>query len=216
MLTGEGNLLPERSMHSDQSFPPEIELALAHTPAALRPKLTSAFALDQRLGRIVAATTEPMLGQMRLAWWRDMLGTAVADRPQGDAVLDAIGASWAGEEGALILMVNAWEILVVSDDLQSRQLFEFADGRGAFWGHSAGTVWALADAASRVSNDDERQALVAAGKEAASNEVTSKSDIRGLRVLHALAQRSLNNGGRPMMDGRGASLTAMRAALFGR
>ena len=35
----------------------------------------------------MARTTEPMLGQMRLAWWRDALGKPVDERPRGDAVL---------------------------------------------------------------------------------------------------------------------------------
>jgi phytoene synthase len=32
-----------------------------------------------------------MLGQMRLAWWREALGKPLADRPRGDEVLDAVG-----------------------------------------------------------------------------------------------------------------------------
>ena len=53
-----------------------------------------------------------MLGQMRLAWWREALGKPVADRPRGDRVLDAIGQDWAGREAALVAMVassvGAW------------------------------------------------------------------------------------------------------------
>jgi phytoene synthase len=38
--------------------------------------------------------------------------------------------------------------------------------------------------------------------------------LRGLAVLEALALRALRRGGRPLMEGRGAPLTAFRAAIF--
>ena len=69
----------------------EAQLALAYIGPNLRDALRIFLELDGRLARIVSATTEPMLGQMRLAWWRDALGMAVSERPQGDAVLDGIG-----------------------------------------------------------------------------------------------------------------------------
>ena len=72
-----------------ETLPTEIELALAYTPRDRREAMRVAFELDRRLARIVAATTEPMLGQMRLAWWRDILAKPVDERPRGDVVLDA-------------------------------------------------------------------------------------------------------------------------------
>ncbi|MDA9918539.1 hypothetical protein N9D37_01440 [Erythrobacter sp.] len=200
----------------DQTFPPEIELALMHMPARVRPKMAAAFALDQRLGRIVAATTEPMLGQMRLAWWRDMLGAPVGERPEGDAVLDAIGNLWVGEEEALISLVNAWEVMVVADELTPESLREYAQGRGAFWNSDHGQIWALADAAIRVSDDSERATLLEMAAHPMQPSQSGEPMPRGFRVLHALAKRALRRGGRPLMEGRGASLIAMRAALFGR
>ena len=52
---------------------PERELAVAYAPHAARPALTVLFSLDERMGGIVATTTEPMIGLMRLAWWREAL-----------------------------------------------------------------------------------------------------------------------------------------------
>lgn len=208
----------------------ELELALAYTPADLRPQLRTALALDQRLSRIVAATTEPMLGQMRLAWWRDMLAAPVPDRPSGDAVLDQIAAHWDGREGALSDMVDGWEILIVADTLGQDQLTEYARQRSAPFtvmvppedrtGRSrvemAGMVWALADTASRITDDAERDAVLqcAASFDSPSGKLTKR--VRGLAVLEALAVRALSRGGRPLMEGRGASITALRAGMLGR
>ncbi|MGL4543454.1 MAG: squalene/phytoene synthase family protein, partial [Polymorphobacter sp.] len=48
-------------------------IATLYAPAALRPALFALFALDLELAQVVAATTEPMLGEIRLAWWREQL-----------------------------------------------------------------------------------------------------------------------------------------------
>lgn len=173
-------------------------------------------------------TSEPMLGQMRLAWWRDALGKSVAERPSGDAVLDAIGVNWAGREDALVQMVDSWEVLVTADQIGGDEAVAFGAGRGAFFAAfadvaspsvrqactSAGLRWALADAATAVSDEGERTALVAAGLAADRGGARLPTHLRGLAVLDALALRALRRGGRPLMEGRGASLTALRAAIF--
>lgn len=210
-------------------LPPEAGLALAWSGPKVRGPLSMALQLDRRLARIVARTTEPMLGQMRLAWWRDALGRPVLERPRGDAVLDGLGVHWAGREAALIGLANAWEVLVTADRLGPGEIESFAAGRGAFFAEfaaedapddlsarlvAAGRCWALADAASGVSDEHERAALVAAGLAVMRRAGRLPRELRGLAVLQALALRSLQNGGRPLMEGRGASLAALRAAIF--
>ena len=210
-------------------MPAEAGLALAWSGSKVRGPLTTALQLDRRLARIVARTSEPMLGQMRLAWWRDALGTAVAARPRGHAVLDGLGVHWAGRERALIEMVNAWEVLVTAERLGSTEIESFAAGRGAFFValasngaerdlsarlSAAGRRWALADAASGVSKNIERAALVAAGLAVSVRAGRLPSELRGVAVLEALALRGLNRGGRPLMEGRGAAFTVLRAAIF--
>lgn len=214
---------------ADNLLPPEAELALAWSGAKVRGPLSIALQLDRRLSRIVARTREPMLGQMRLAWWRDALGQPVSERPRGDAVLDGIGAHWAGREAALVAMVDGWEVLLTADHLGPRDIDIFAAGRGAFFaalvddgvGHDmrerlarAGRCWALADAAAGVSNQTDRVALVAAGRAAVGGVGRLPGDLRGLAVLAALARRALERGGRPLMEGRSAPLTVLRAAIF--
>jgi len=51
----------------------ELWLASLYTPAPLRPALTTLFALHSTLAAIPITTTEPMIGLIRLAWWREAL-----------------------------------------------------------------------------------------------------------------------------------------------
>lgn len=214
----------------DLDMPEEQRLAIAYTPAAMRAVLTSLFAFDRRLSQIVAKTSEPMLGQLRLAWWRDMLGQPVQDRPSGDAVLDALGQHWAGHEAELIAMVDAWELLLAGDALGEEQIRAFGEGRGAPFGAlrrqggraaedrvaAAAFQWALADAAAHTTDPGERRALVDAGRSRVVVGGTIEPGLRGLAVLQALALRALKRGGRPLLEGRGAALVALRAGLLGR
>jgi phytoene synthase len=217
-------------MNDDATDPlsSEAELALAWSDREFRMPMAIAFQLDRRLARIVARTQEPMLGQMRLAWWCDALGRPMAQRPRGDAVLDGIGMHWEGREAALVTMVNAWELLVSAKRIDASLATAFGAGRGAFFAALAagpqspavrerlalaGCRWALADAAAGVSDAAERAALIAAAP-ALQSGLRMPRGLRGLAVLEALALRALQRGGRPLLEGRSASLIALRAAIF--
>lgn len=213
---------------SPDILPPEAGLALAWTPQKVRGALTTALQLDRRLARIVARTTEPMLGQMRLAWWREALGKPVADRPRGDAVLDAIGEHWQGGEERLVAMVDGWEVLVTAEQLGPAEAEAFGTGRAAFFNAlhderdaatgqrvaAAGLRWALADAAASLSDTAEREVLRKVALGAMRQGGRLPGTLRGLAVLDALALRSLRRGGRPLMEGRGSALAALKAAIF--
>lgn len=205
-------------------------VALNYAKPDFRPKLASFFALDRRLGQIVANSNEPLLGQMRIAWWRDMLSASAEDRPSGDVVLDAVGASWGGEAQQLQSVADAWEVFLVAEELTANVLAEFAHGRAmplaqalgcahegaAKQVQDAGCLWALADTAAHVSDLAERE-LILEQANAKLEMNTSPGPIpRSLAVLLALSQRSVRRGGRPLMEGRGAALAALRAGLIGR
>lgn len=209
----------------------EALLALAHTKPILRDALRIFLELDGRLARIVSATNEPMLGQMRLAWWRDTLGMKVGYRPEGDVVLDGVGVHWAGAEQALVALVDGWECMLSEPPLSREAALGFANGRArALSGlaiilgvdgkisdglSSAGRIWALADAASHIADDTERQTLIEIGRALPRHEALP-SPFRGVAVLGALGMRAIEAGGAPLMAGRGAALVALRAGLLGR
>lgn len=214
----------------ESTLPAELELALAYTLPSARDAMRTFFAFDQRLARIVAATTEPVLGQMRLAWWRDMLGTPRANRPTGDVVLDAIGDQWEGHEELLGKLVDAWEVLVVAEKLGADDLAQFAAGRGHPFSRFvnpqreaerqraaiASQRWALADIVTRITDPDEREAIVRVAQALCGPAGRHSRELRGLAVLDALAIRALKRSGEPLLEGRGSSLVALRAGLFGR
>ena len=208
-------------------LPGEAQLALAWSGRNVRAPFTIALQLDRRLARIVGRTHEPMLGQMRLAWWREALAKPLAERPRGDAVLDGIGLHWQGREAALVAMVDAWEVLVTTQTLGADEAAAFGTGRGAFFAAlsgdgsrgarlaAAGTRWALADAAAALSDPAERAVMVAAGLGVGDAPGSLGGELRGLAVLDLLALRALQRGGRPLMEGRGAPLAVLRGAIFG-
>ena len=49
------------------------QIALAYTPSRHRAALAALWDYDVTLGRVVATTTEPMIGQMRLTWWHECM-----------------------------------------------------------------------------------------------------------------------------------------------
>ena len=217
--------------NQSEILPVEAMLALAYTPSNMRDALRIFFEFDVRLARIVSATTEPMLGQIRLAWWRDALGMAVSDRATGDHVLDAIGTYWEGVERPLVGLVDAWEEMLNEPPLSKEAALAFVKGRGAglasisrlagvkdelqVEAQKAGQLWALADAVSHIAETGERDMLLQLAIELPSP-ARLPSPFRGIAVLGALSRRALKSGGAPLMQGRSAALTAMRAGLLGR
>ncbi len=80
-------------------------------PSAVRPALTALFALDLELARVVETTTEPMIGRIRLAWWRERLDAMGNGAPPAQPVLRALGLHWPHAGARLAALENgalAW------------------------------------------------------------------------------------------------------------
>ena len=205
-------------------------VALNYAKPDIRLRLGSFFALDRRLGQIVANSSEPLLGQMRIAWWRDMLKSSAEDRPAGDAVLDAIGVSWGEGANQLHSLADAWELFLVAEELTDNVLAEFARDRAKplaqalGCGHegeakqirNAGSLWALADTAAHISDQTERGLILEQARTKLDVNTSAATISRALAVLTALSRRAVKRGGRPLMEGRGAALIALRAGFIGR
>jgi phytoene synthase len=68
-------------------------LATLYAPSAIRAAMHAVNAFDLELVQVVRTTTEPMLGQIRLAWWRERLQSIASDAPvPGQPVIRSLAA----------------------------------------------------------------------------------------------------------------------------
>ncbi len=121
-------------------LPPPANLAAAYTPVAFRPAFTLLLQLDVRFADIVRKAREPMIAQIKLAWWRDAFVTEPALRPKGEPLLQALGAC--GDviaPSALEDLVSAWELMLgegewIAQDVETHAALR---GRAIFGSYAA-------------------------------------------------------------------------------
>jgi|GEM_PF-95348 len=179
-----------------ETLPPLWRLALAYAPKATKGQWLTLMALDMRLAGVVRSAREPILAQMRLAWWRDRLNDKAANWPKGEPLLAAMHC-WNDQHGALIGLVDGWEALLGEAPLAAESLLALADGRAvacaALSPHAEvsrmARGWALADLAAHVS--DAQEQLLLADQLAAHDWRASRLPraMRPLVVLHGIASR---------------------------
>jgi len=203
---------------------------MAYCPAAVREPTLALLALDARCAALIRNSTEPMLAQLRLSWWRETLTGDVSAWPQGDPLIDLL-RSWEGQRASLVALVDGWEGMTQSPPLQEEAIIGLGRARGeAFAALScligngrdanaalrSATGWALADIASRLTHPDEKR--VARDLLARHDWETCRlpRSLRPLAVLHGLARRSARRGTDLGEDGVSALLAVMRLGLLGR
>lgn len=207
-----------------------VELALAHCPADLRPAAQAAFALDARLAKFVAQANEPLVAQLRLAWWREQLAMPRNQRARGDEILDGISASWADFGHGLVELVDGWEQMLADPPLPVEAVRAWLAGRAEVFSglaklagcegdadaaRHAGETWALGDLLQRVS-PEECADLIAALPDAAPHPEKLPRRLRHLTILGSLGRRAIRRGGGPLVSGRRDLLHIMRLGMFGR
>ena len=101
---------------------PDRTLALAYVPAAARPAVEALWRLDAAFAAILATGTQPMISQMRLAWWREALERLDRAPPPAEPVLQALAAHVLPQvTGAeLAAMEEGW-LMLLSDDAAGRR-----------------------------------------------------------------------------------------------
>lgn len=206
-------------------LPEATRLALA-SGGRNRTQWLTFFALDARVGGYVLGAQEPLLAQMRIAWWRDELAKDPARRPQGDQLLDAIGSKTDG----LRELLDGWEALLAEAPLGWEGLEPFVSGRasaaqglanslGVSQLDTAGTaarLWALADLAYRLPDESDRQLALDMAERIMKRSPALPRPLRPLAVLAGLSRRALARGGAPLVGDRSSPLVALRLGLFGR
>ncbi len=145
--------------HKMELSPPQY-LAVAYARADLREAWSLLIEFDNRMMALALRGREPLLKQMRLAWWREQLAKAVADRPRGEPLLARLGqlANAGQVDAAVAILIDAWEALITDDGdcqaglekcagLRAEALFaSYADwvGSDVVAAIEAGHAWALA------------------------------------------------------------------------
>ncbi|MES2989727.1 MAG: squalene/phytoene synthase family protein [Pseudomonadota bacterium] len=151
---------------------PERGLILSYAGAGA-PALAALLALDDALAQLLRTTSEPALGQMRLAWWREALERLDNAPAPAEPVLKAL-AEYVLPQGvtglSLMPIVHGWEVLVEEEKLSADALRRFGEGRGSLLvaaGAALGTAsdplreagqgWALADLARNLKEPEEAE-----------------------------------------------------------
>ncbi len=106
---------PEEALKSADR---EMWLATLHAPEPVRPALVALFALDRVLAEVPASVSEPLVGAIRLAWWREALARLDSAPAPAEPHLAAAAALLlpAGISGvALAGLTERWEARLAED-----------------------------------------------------------------------------------------------------
>lgn len=207
---------------------PERRLALAYVPAAVRPALEALWRLDAAFAAILITGTQPLVSQMRLAWWREALQRLDSAPPPAEPLLAALAAcvlpTVSGAE--LAELEEGWLILLADGPLSAEDLADYAARRGgllfrysarllgdsAFPVDRAGAHWALADLARHSRRADEVK------NPPPESQVKWPARLRPLGMLAMLARRDLEKLGRKQekVGGPARLLRMIRHRLSGK
>ncbi len=196
----------------------DIELALNYARAATRPRVAAVFALDEALGQIVATVREPLLAQIRLAWWREQLEAA------GEPASPIARAIAPKDRASIAKIADGWAVLLDPLPLNETQLDAYARLRGGtiFDVMTAnadsiglGEGWALADFACRCSDQETaRRALAMAAARLHPKRLDAvPRDNLPFGVLARLALGDVQDG-LPRKYALGSRRRAARALLY--
>lgn len=209
-------------------LPPDRRLALAYAPARWRSDVAALLLLDTQLAGFVANASEPILGQMRLAWWRDRFAEPVEKWPKGNPLLAQL-AGWEKHAALLGPLVDAWERALGDRPLDKAAMAAFARDRGQAWEalaaqmgyrgdrgavETAATRWSLVDFAWNHADEAERPIALRLAENSPTR-ARIGTPLKPLAALEALACRALATG-RPPLSRASDLLFALRGGLFGR
>jgi phytoene synthase len=185
---------------------PDRTLALAYVPAAKRAAVEALWRLDAALASVLSTGKEPLISQIRLAWWRESLEKLDTARAPEEPVLQA-AAQWllpAGITGAeLSAMEAGWAVLLSPDPLGAADLDLYASARGGLLFRytarllgdpspnsaveTGGGAWALIDLARHSTDSADGEAAILAARAVPPSRGPAR--LRPLGMLAALARR---------------------------
>ncbi|RJY08531.1 hypothetical protein D6201_03390 [Aurantiacibacter aquimixticola] len=185
--------------------------------------------LDARLAQVVANGGEVLIRQMRLAWWRDAMRGSTISQPIKEPLMACLSSIWKDDLHELVGLVDGWEALL-EEALDELAIEKFVLGRTAAWAsfvsiakitvspttvERAVRTWALAGLAANVVSRSERDRVLSLAAVHSDFGILPRR-LRPLAILAGLGRRGIRRGGRPLMEGRGAALRALKIGAIGR
>jgi phytoene synthase len=185
---------------------PDRTLALAYVPAARRLAVEALWRLDAALASVLSTGKEPLISQIRLAWWREALERLDSEGAPTEPVLQALAgqvlpAGLAGVE--LAAMEAGWAVLLSAEPLGAADLELYASARGGLlfrytarllgetsppaFVEAGGAAWALIDLARHSTDAPDADAAAKAARAIARSRWPAP--LRPLGMLAALARR---------------------------
>lgn len=76
-----------------QKFDRDRYLTVLFAPSDRRPDLFALYAFNHEVAKVSAVVSEPMLGQIRLQWWREAIEEIYEGRPRNHQIVDALAAA---------------------------------------------------------------------------------------------------------------------------
>lgn len=191
----------------------DLGLALSYVPLPNRGALASLFAIDHAMGDVVRTTREPMLGPIRLAWWRERLeeldehATAPAEPRLQQVERELIprgvsGRELAALEGGWLRLFDPFPWSVQTSEaiwFRGNLLFGLGArilGRAEERIQGAGGLWALVDAARHCSDAQSCAMLLDQARTFGRGlrGVRFPGPLRPLSMLTVLAMRDCRRG----------------------
>ncbi len=87
-----------------RKYDPDRYFSALFAPAEKRPFLFALYALNHELAHVVESVREPMIGEIRLQWWRETLEGARVGNPRPHDVVRAVAATFAAVDLPLELI----------------------------------------------------------------------------------------------------------------
>ncbi len=210
-----------------ETLPLVQRLALSYAPKGCREDTLALLAMDTRLAGIVRSDGEPVIAQMKLAWWRERIAQDPQNWPLGEPLLAQLRDGKLQTTG-LGPLVDGWESLL-ANVLDTDVIDSFASGRAALWNTlalayakdgrgatQAAREYAMVDLANNLGTEEDAALARDVAGQQPWGRASLRRALRPLAILHSLSRRSLNMGAPELLNGAGAMATVLRVGFLGR
>jgi len=208
------------------SLDPDRTLALTYVPARRRAAVEALWLLDSALGAVLSTGREPLISQIRLAWWREAIEKLDSAPAPAEPVLASVARHVLpqGVSGAELSEMEAgWAVLLEPGALRDADLDIYASARGGLLFRytarllgegeppagveAGGRAWALIDLARHSANQADGEAASSSAR--AAQPFRWPAHLRPLGMLAILAARDAE-AARPRWEPQGAPRRMLR------